>query len=244
MKEKSHAGSPWFTTTNWNLVLAAGHEGAPGAQAALETLCRAYWRPLYAFVRQQGYNPQDAQDLTQEFFAHLLEKHSLGKADPGRGRFRTFLLSSLKHFLVSEWRKSASQKRGGGRFALTLDLPGQEQSGAAEPVDTLTPERVYVQRWAAALIEQAMGRLRREYEEAGHKAPFEHFAERVWGEVDGVSYPELARQLGQPEGTLRSTVLRLRTRCRQLLREEVAHTVAGPEEIDEELSLLLEAFGR
>ena len=149
-----------FVTTHWSVVLAAGHSSVPGAQEALETLCRTYWYPLYVYVRRQGQSPDDAQDLTQEFFARLLEKKYLRLADPDRGRFSAFLLKSLKHFLVNEWEKARTQKRGGGQCVMPLDADLAESRYGAEPAQALTLDQVYEKRWAVTLIEAVLARLR------------------------------------------------------------------------------------
>jgi RNA polymerase sigma factor (sigma-70 family) len=182
------------------VVLAAGHSSVPGAQEALETLCRAYWYPLYVYVRGQGQSPHDAQDLTQEFFARLLEKKYLRLADPDRGKFRAFLLKSLKHFLVNEWEKARTQKRGAGQCAIPLDADIAESRYAAEPVQALTLDQVYEKRWAVTLIEAVLARLREDYEAAGRLPVFETLKGFIWGDQPTLSYSEVASQLGLTEG--------------------------------------------
>jgi RNA polymerase sigma-70 factor (ECF subfamily) len=213
-----------------------------GASQALEGLCSAYWPPLYAYVRRQGHGPDDAQDLTQEFFARLLVKRYLQHADPACGRFRTFLLTSLKHFLISDWRKGTRQKRGGGHTPLSMDAETAEQGYAAEPVEALTPEGIYERRWAATLIERVLTRLRSEYADAGKDRLFERLKDSLWGEGSSSPYATLAAELGVSEGALKVSAHRLRQRCRELLRAEIAQTVARPEEIDEELQHLMAVF--
>jgi RNA polymerase sigma factor (sigma-70 family) len=228
-----------FATTHWSVVLAAGHSSVPGAQEALETLCRTYWYPLYVYVRGQGQSPHDAQDLTQEFFARLLEKKYLRLADPDRGKFRAFLLKSLKHFLVNEWEKARTQKRGGGQCAIPLDADIAESRYTAEPVQALTLDQVYEKRWAVTLIEAVLARLRENYEADGRLPVFETLKGFIWGDQSMLSYAEVAPQLGLTEGAVKVAVHRLRGRYRELLRAEIAKTVATPGEVDEELQHLI-----
>ena len=164
---------PVFVTTHWSLVVSAGRNDTPHARDALEKLCRNYWFPIYAFVRRQGQAPHDAQDLTQEFFARLLEKNYLAGADPAKGRFRSFLLSSLKHFLANEWDKANAQKRGGGQMLIPIDVATAESSGGFEPADHLTAEKIFERRWALTLLEHVLGRLRAEYVSDGRENLFE-----------------------------------------------------------------------
>jgi RNA polymerase sigma factor (sigma-70 family) len=228
-----------FTTTHWSVVLAAGHGSVPGAQEALETLCRTYWYPLYIYVRRQGQSPHDAQDLTQEFFARLLEKKYLRLADPDRGKFRAFLLKSLKHFLVNEWQKARTQKRGGGQCIIPLDAEIAESRYAAEPFQALNLDLVYEKRWALTLIEAVIARSRESYAAAGRLPVFETLKGFIWGDQAALSYAEAAPQLGLTEGAVKVAVHRLRGRYRELLREEIAKTVATPGEVDEELQHLM-----
>src|SRR6185369_5640400 len=179
-----------FSTTHWSVVLAAGHSSVPGAQAALETLCRTYWYPLYVYVRRQGQSPHDAQDLTQEFFARLLEKKYLRLADPDRGKFRAFLLKSLKHFLVNEWEKARTQKRGGGQGIIPLDAEIAESRYAAEPAQELTLDQVYEKRWAVTLLESAISRLRESYAVTDRLPVFETLKPFIWSEPIPVAYAE------------------------------------------------------
>jgi RNA polymerase sigma factor (sigma-70 family) len=224
-----------FATTHWSLVLAAGHSSVPGAEQALETLCRTYWYPLYVYVRRQGKSAHDAQDLTQAFFAGLLEKKYLRLADSDRGKFRAFLLKSLKHFLVNEWEKARAQKRGGGQCAIPLDGEIAESRYAAEPVQALTMDEVYEKRWALTLIEAVFARLRQNYESAGRLPIFQALKGFIWGDPSTLSYSEVASSLGLTEGALKVAVHRLRARYRELLRAEIAQTVATPGEVDDEL---------
>jgi len=233
-----------FSATRWSVVLAAGDSGAPGAQEALEKLCRAYWYPLYAYVRRQGHSPEDAQDLTQAFFARFLEKKYLRGADRERGRFRSFLLTSLKNFLVNEWEKARAEKRGGFQTIVSWDEEPPEDRYRAEPADEETPETLYEKRWAVALLENVLARLRREFAASGKQELFEQFKVFLWGEKSGLSYASLAAQTGTSEGAIKVGVHRLRHRYLEVLRAEVAQTVATPAEVEEELRHLITILSR
>jgi RNA polymerase sigma factor (sigma-70 family) len=229
----------WFTTTHWNVVLAAAEGRSPPAQAAWAELVRTYWFPLYTYVRLQGCGPEDAQDVTQEFFARCFETDFLKQANAARGRFRSFLLTTLQHFLVSEWRKSSSLKRGGGQPLLSLDTEAAEQRYAEALADPANPETAYEKRWALAVLERVLHQLRREYLAADKGALFDRLVEHLWGEATDEPYHTLGPELALSEGALKQCVHRLRQRCRELLRLEVAHTVTRPEEVDEELRYLV-----
>ena len=228
-----------FATTHWSVVVAAGQTESPLAVAALETLCRTYWYPLYVYVRRQGQSPHDAQDLTQEFFARLLEKQYLRLADPDRGKFRAFLLKSLKHFLVNEWEKARTQKRGSGQCVIPLDAEMAESRYATEPIQELTLDQVYEKRWAVTLIETALAQLRESYAAAGRRPVFETLKGFIWGDQAARAYAEVARQLELTDGAVKVAVHRLRGRYRELLRAEIAKTVATAGEVDEELRHLM-----
>jgi len=228
-----------FATTHWSVVLTAGQSELPEAAEALEKLCRAYWYPLYVYVRRQGQSPHDAQDLTQEFFARLLEKKYLRLADPDRGKFRAFLLKSLKHFLVNEWEKARALKRGGGQVVIPLDAELAESRYAAEPTQAMTLDEVYEKRWAVTLIEAVLAGLRENYAASGRLPVFETLKGFIWGELTTLSYAEVAPQLGLTEGAVKVAVHRLRGRYRERLRAEVGKTVATPGEVNEELQHLI-----
>jgi RNA polymerase sigma-70 factor (ECF subfamily) len=228
-----------FSATHWSLVLAAGHNSTPGSQAALETLCQRYWYPLYAYVRRRGQGPEDAQDLTQEFFARLLRKEYLRHADRQRGKFRTFLLISLQRFLVNEWEKSRSQKRGGGQAVFSMDKDRTEERYQAEPSEESTPEKIFEKRWALTLLEQVLLRLREEFNSNGKAEQFDRLKVLLWGEKGSPPYAQVAAELGLSESALKVAVHRLRQRYKELLRFEVAQTVASPGEVDEELRHLI-----
>jgi RNA polymerase sigma-70 factor (ECF subfamily) len=233
------AASGAFTTTHWSVVLAAAQQESPQAAEALETLCRTYWYPLYAFVRCRGHSPEDAQDLTQEFFAHFLQKGYFHLADRTRGRFRTFLVHALEHFLINEWKRGQRIRRGGGRVCFSLDATDAETRYLGEAAGAITPERYYDQRWAMTLLDQVMRALRQEYAEAGRTAVFEELADFLWGKDDSVSYTQIGERLGMTEGALRGAMHRLRRRYRERLRAEVAQTVAPPDTVEDELRYLL-----
>ncbi len=227
-----------FVTTHWSVVLTAGRSETPRARAALETLCRAYWPPLYAYVRRRGHSVEEAQDLTQEFFARLLEHNRVSTADPEKGRFRSFLLTSMDHFLSDEWDKARAKKRGGGKVTF-LDLGDAETKLGEQLAETLTPEKVYERRWALTLLEQVYQRLGQEYEQQGKAALFEALRGSLAGAGGSAPYAELAERLGMTEGAVKVAVHRLRHRYRELLREIIAETVSGPEEVEDELRYLL-----
>jgi RNA polymerase sigma factor (sigma-70 family) len=242
--QSSSPGPARFRTTHWSLVLAAGRRSSPDARDALAALCQVYWYPLYAYVRRQGHSPSDAQDLTQAFFARLLEKNVADKADPTRGKFRSFLLASLNHFLAKEWRRACAQKRGGGRIALSLDLAAGEHRYTLEPAHELTAEKIYQRRWALTLIEQTLAKLRDEFAGRGKLDLFEHLKPYLGGDESTVPYGQIAASLGKTEGAVKVAVHRLRQRCRELLRAEIAQTVSTPQEVDDEVRDLFEAVAR
>ena len=238
------SGGNWFTTTHWSVVLASGQSKTPDAQEALETLCRTYWFPLYAYVRRQGYTPDDAQDLTQTFFARFLAKGAFSQADPERGRFRSFLITALRRFLVSEWRRNRSQKRGGVQPDLGWDIESAEQRFLAESAQPLTPEEAYEKHWALMIVERVLAGLHDEYTTAGDEKLFTQLVGRLWGEADVESCAELGKRLGLTEGAITQRLHRLRQRCRERLRAEVAHTVTCPEEVEVELRHLMNILSK
>lgn len=241
--EASSGAAGQFVTTRWTQVVAAGRPAdSTHVRAALEQLCRAYWYPLYAFVRRQGHSPHDAQDLTQEFFARLLERNTLGAADRERGRFRSFLLATLKNFLRDEWDKLRAQKRGGGIGVLSLDAGEAESRYALEPVDSLTADRIFERRWAMLLLDRAVERLRAEHEAAGKLAQFEALKASLAGSREAQPYAELAARLGLSEGAVKVAVHRLRQRYREVIRAEIAETVAGEAEVEAELKHVVAAL--
>ena len=227
-----------FNTTHWSVVLAAGEPDSTKSHAALEQLCRTYWVPLYAYARRCGHSAEEAQDLTQEFFLRLLDKQSLRRADSTRGRFRSFLLTSLKNFLINEWEKTRAAKRGGSHAIEPLEFDDAERRYMAEPASDLTPERLFEKRWAFAVVERAQARLREEYVAANKTPLFDGLKEHIWGDR-GDAYSALAARLNTSEGALRIAAHRMKERFRTLLREEVAHTAASAEDTDDELRYLI-----
>jgi RNA polymerase sigma factor (sigma-70 family) len=233
-----------FATTHWSVVMAAGKGHSTQASEALEQLCRTYWYPLYAFVRRHVSEAHDAEDLTQEFFTRFLAKEYFGRADPALGRFRSFLLACLKNFLAEQRRQARRLKRGGGRTTISWDSQTAEERYRLEPADPVTPEQVYDRRWALTLLETALGRLTEEQSTAGKEEVFTQLKDCLWGEGRETGYAAMAARLGLTEGAVKVAVHRLRRRFRDLLREEVAHTVAADAEVDEELRHLIGVIRR
>ena len=224
-----------FATTHWSVVLAAGGGASSQADAALAQLCGTYWYPLYAFVRRKGHGPHDAQDLTQAFFARLLEKNYVAQAERERGRFRTFLLAALTHFLADEWDKVRRLKRGGGREIISFDAASAEERYRLEPIEQLNAAKLYERRWVTTLFDQVLARLEQEFRDAGNGTLFDGLKSSLLAEPDGPSYAELGTTLGLTEDAVKQAVHRMRRRYRELFREEIAQTVAGPGEVEEEL---------
>ena len=223
-------------------MLAAGHQSSPNATRALESLCQAYWYPLYAFVRRRGKRPEEAQDLTQEFFARVLEKDYLNTADRERGRFRTFLLTVFKRFLANEHQREQAQKRGGGQLLVSIDSADGERRLGLEPSYNWTPEQEFERRWAVTLLEQVLGRLQGDYAAKGKGDVFDHLKPYLTGEDDLDSYGKIASDLGMTVGAVKVSVHRLRQRYRDLIRQEVASTVDNESDTDDELDQLLAAI--
>lgn len=235
-------GGQVFHTTRWSVVLKAG-EASDGSEArtALELLCRDYWYPLYAFVRRKGRDPDEAADLVQAFFLRLLERALLSRADPERGRFRTYLLTALDRFLIEEWRKGAALKRGGGRRVFSFDLEQGEERYQREPESRETAEREYERRWAQTVLERALARLGEEAEAKGQQARHRALLPYV-GAGGEAPYRDLAAELGMTETAVKTAVHRLRKRCRALVRDEVRQTLADPSLVDEEVRALFSAL--
>ena len=243
--QESDAGRPRvFATTHWSVVLAAGHGESAPAGRALETLCRAYWYPIYVYVRKKGYRPEEAQDLTQEFFAQLIAKNHFRLADRTKGRFRAFLMATLDYFLAREWSRAHRQKRGGQFTFISLDEHSPEKRYQMEPADLETPERKFFRQWALTVLKQAMNALQKECE-ANDKAPlFREAKNLISGERHGAAYAQMSKSLNMGEGAVRVAVHRLRQRYGELLRREVAHTVTSEEEVDEELRYLIQVLSQ
>jgi RNA polymerase sigma factor (sigma-70 family) len=231
-----------FATTKWALVHVAQDKNSPHAATALEALCRAYWPPLYGWARSRGLSPHDAQDLTQAFFARLLEKDWLAPAQSEKGRFRTFLLVAFKRFSANEWNKCHAQKRGGGTTLLSIDQEYGESRFAAEPAHRLQPDLLYDRQWAVTLLERTMSKLDAEYVATGRSKLFEFLRPCLGKEESALPYAEIAAQLKLTEAAVKTAVYRMRARYREILRAEIADTVSSPEEVDEEIQHLFSAF--
>jgi RNA polymerase sigma-70 factor (ECF subfamily) len=230
-----------FATTHWSVVLAAADQASPDGAAALERLCQTYWYPLYAYVRREGYGAPDAQDLTQEFFARLLTRNALAGVAPEKGKFRSFLLVALRHFLSDQRDRASAAKRGGGKVVLSLDAQEAEDRYRLEPVERLDAEKIFERRWAMTLLGKAWTRLREESAAHGKLQQFERLAEFVAGEAE-VTCVAAASELGLSESAMRSAVHRLRGRYCALIREEIAFTVSSLGEVDEELRYLIKVM--
>jgi RNA polymerase sigma-70 factor (ECF subfamily) len=239
--EAAAGGAADFRTTHWSLVLRAGAESAPDSHAALESLCRAYWYPIYVYVRRLGHGPAEAEDLTQEFFARLLRLKSFGDVAPHKGKFRTFLLASLKHFLSDARDAARAAKRGGGVPVLSLEQFAAEERYRLEPATDAAPDVLFDRRWMLALLERAFNGLRDEYAAAGRARQFEVLKEFLQNPTADGDYDRVATALGLSSGAVAVAVHRLRQRYRDRVRTEIAQTVNSPEELADELRQL---FGR
>lgn len=232
-----------FMTTRWSVVLAAGARNSPRSEEALAALCQAYWYPLYVYVRRRGHSADEALDLTQEFFARLLEKHYLRQADVERGRFRSFLLAAFKHFLANERDRASAQKRGDGLPALPLEVETAEGRYRREPADHETPERVFERRWALTMLDRVLAALRNEYHASGRAELFERLEDLLTAGKSEEPYSRLGATLGMSEGAVKVAVHRLRRRFGDLLREEIAQTVPSVDEVDDEIRYLFRVLG-
>lgn len=241
--QQPETGQTLFATTSWSVVLVAGQPGSPKAAAALEELCRTYWYPLYAFARRQNLKPEDAQDLVQEFFARLLARDYVARADPDKGKFRSFLLTGIKRLLCDEHDRAGRIKRGGGLAVFSLDAQAAEDRYLLEPSDHQTPEQLYERSWASALLERAAARLRDEYSQAGKAELFEQLTEFRLDVAEQRTYAEAAERLGLSESAVKSAIHRLRQRHHELVREEIAQTLADPSELEDEVRYLRRVVG-
>ncbi|MEE8583344.1 MAG: sigma-70 family RNA polymerase sigma factor [Acidobacteriota bacterium] len=230
-----------FATTRWTIVLAAGDRHNRDSRQALETLCGTYWTPVYSFVRRRGHSADEAQDLTQGFFTRLLEKQSLAAANRERGKFRSFLLSSVKNYLANEWDRSQAQKRGGGTTAVPIDAESAERLYSPVRAPQESPEKIFERRWAAALVEQVFSRMRQDAQRAGRLKAFERIKAFLTGEAAGVRYQDVAEELDLSEAAVKVRVHRLRRRFGDLLRQEVAQTVQSPDQVEAEIRYLFSA---
>jgi RNA polymerase sigma-70 factor (ECF subfamily) len=231
-----------FASTHWSLIVLARGRSSPQADEALAALCQAYWYPLYVYIRRRVGSADRAEELTQEFFARLLEKDFLGSVDRARGRFRAFLLACCNHFLSNERDLERAQKRGGGRPVLSLDFPSADQRYRHEPADTLTPERLFDRRWALLLLNATLDRLRLEFDEAGKGKLYEYLKGAILGEPVALSYAQIGAELNMSEAAVKKAAQRLKRRYRELLRAEIAATVDGPGGVDEEIRDLFTAL--
>jgi RNA polymerase sigma-70 factor (ECF subfamily) len=230
-----------FETTNWSVILEATVGESTVAREALATLCETYWPPVYAFIRSKGLSPTDAEDLTQAYFTRFLDKGYLHDFRPEVGRFRTFLRASVSHFLSNEWDRERALKRGGGRPPLSLDEVEAVESHLRPPADPVTPEVVFEQAWAAAVLRRCLERLGREQDRGGGRERFRRLRPFLVGDGGSESYGEVARSLGMSESSVRVAVHRLRKRFCAVLREEVGRTVARADDVDGEIRWLLSA---
>lgn len=233
--------SPAFRKTQWSLVRRATGVDSPESREALEALCRTYWFPIYAFIRRHGHLPHDAQDLTQEFFARLLVGNSIARADPALGKFRTFLLGALKHFLADVQRKADAAKRGGGLEILSFEQAHAEERYQLEPVDERTPDKVFEQQWSVVLLDRAANRLQEEFRTAGKARQFEVLKPFLSTEGDEETYAKAGAELNRSAKTVAVAVHRVRRRFRYLVRSAIADTVSTPDEVEEEYRRLFSA---
>ena len=238
----THAGSSGFPTTRWSLVAAAGDPRRKEARSALVSLCEHYWYPLYAYLRRRGYPPDQAQDLIQDFFIRVLEGRYLDRADPEKGRFRSFILTCLKFFVADEADRHRASKRGGGAV-LPLELSSGEEHYQREPAHDETPERIFERRWALSVLDRVVDKLRNEFVQHGRPEHFERLKVSLLGQSDA-PYAALAREMNTSEGALKVAIHRLRKRYRELFRQEIADTVADPEDVESELKYLAAALSR
>ena len=233
---------PAFVTTQWSVVLKAGRADTIHARDALAKLCQTYWYPLYVYVRQRGHSTHDSQDLTQEFFAQLLERQSLISVNPRLGRFRSFILTAMNNFLVNEWNKALAIKRGGDCQTFSMDLAAAEERFDLEPADNSTPDKVFEKQWALTLLNEVLNRLEGEYRREGKSELFTALKQTLMGTRESQPYEELAVKLDMNEGAIKVAVHRLRKRYRELIRAEIADTLDRPQDIEEEMRHLFSAL--
>jgi RNA polymerase sigma-70 factor (ECF subfamily) len=240
--DSDRPGPANFVTTHWSAVVRAAHPDSAEAQAALGELCRNYWYPLYTFVRRQGHGPHDAEDLTQEFFARLLEKNFVAEAHSEKGRFRTFLLTALKRFLANQWDRQHARKRGGFQTVVPIDADLAESRLRADPAHEAAPDELYERQWAMTLLDQVMARLQEEYASTDRSALFEQLRGCLTQDDSARPYAEIASQLRLTEAAVKMSMHRLRSRYREVLRSEIGKTVSSPEEVEDEISHLFTTF--
>jgi len=233
-----------FPRTRWSLVLAATQRDSTESAAALEAVCSAYWQPLYAYVRRCGQSPHDAQDLTQEFFSHLLEKRWLDSADPEKGRLRTFLIVMLKRFMAKQWRRASTQRRGSGQAHVQFDTTFAESRYAADQGQSFAPDEIFDRQWAMTLLNRTIERLRTEFVAAGKASDFDALKDCLMAARGAIDYATLAKQLGMNEGAARVAAHRLRKRFREIYREEISQTLADDADLQTELRYLAGVLAR
>jgi RNA polymerase sigma factor (sigma-70 family) len=231
-----------FATTHWSVILAAGDSASAQHGTALSKLCQTYWFPLYAYLRRRGYDSHQAEDYTQGFFAAILERKGLQKADPKYGKFRSFLLVSLKNFLADEWDRSHAQKRGGDKIVLSLDFDAAADRYDREPVQSLTPDKLFERAWALTVLNRAMDRLKAESKASDKQQLFDYLKIYLTAEKDDIPYQDVAVKLNMTEGAVKVAVHRLRRRYRELVRDEIAQTVTNEAQVDEEIRDLFAAL--
>jgi len=241
-RNSKSTGRQRFATTHWSVISAAGKSSSPQQKQALETLCQSYWFPLYAYLRRRGYDTHQAEDLTQAFFAHILEKKDLQTVDPKYGKFRSFLLVRLKYFLSDERDRAQAKKRGGGKNILSLSIQNAEGQYALEPAIKLSPEMLFEKSWALTVLERTMGQLETEMAEKNKQKLFDCLKVYLTTDKDVIPYQDMAAELEMTEGSVRVAVHRLRRRYRKLLRDEIAQTVGDEDKIDEEMGCLFAAL--
>jgi RNA polymerase sigma factor (sigma-70 family) len=239
MNRGHSAAGPGFQTTHWSVVLAAGDATSPDVHAALAHLCQTYWLPIYAFVRKRGHSPEQAEDLVQDFFGNFLAKNHVAKAARERGRFRSFLMTSVENFLHNVHARSQAIKRGGGLQILSLDIPNPEDQYLSEPTDETNPAKAFEQRWASTVLNTVLQRLRNEFVESGRSELYDALNAHLWGDVECIPYPRVASEFKLTIANVKTTAYRLRQRYRELLREEIAQTVSQPGEVDDEIRYLM-----
>jgi RNA polymerase sigma-70 factor (ECF subfamily) len=242
-RETDRGGAGQFAETHWSMVLAAGDSASPGSVEAMEKLCRTYWYPLYAFVRRRGCAEHDAKDLTQGFFAHLLERHAFRSVVQNRGKFRSFLLKSLKNYLTDEHERQCALKRGGGEMLISIDAQEAEHRYQHEPAASETPEKLFEQRWAFALLDAALSRLDQEYAASGKGPLFTQLRGFLVHGAHSKTHAQIAAQIGMSEEAVKKASQRLRQRYQQIIREEIGRTVATASEIEEEMRYLWSVLG-
>jgi RNA polymerase sigma-70 factor (ECF subfamily) len=233
-----------FATTHWSAVVRAGGSDSRAASAALDELCRVYWYPLYAYARRQGSTPPEAEDLTQAFFARVLERNFVARAEPNKGRFRTFLLTLFKRFLANEWNQRHTQKRGGFQPVVSLDTAVAESRLGAEPALKEPADQLFDRQWAMTLLDQVMTRLQAEHRDSGRGQLFDQLESCLAGDETAQPYAEIAARLGLTEAAVKMAMHRLRARYQHLLREEIAKTVASSDDVEAEIRDLFAAFAR